>query len=373
VIDEGDLADVKSLKSKCRNVYFYHQPIWRSMINSAMAIPSGKPLQSVYSLQNALMKHLKDVFSNNNGNLKYDMVHVEHLRGSEYGAFLKSHFPNLPVVWDSVDCISHLFQQAASQSMSLFGRLISRFELSRTNRAEERLIQIFDHVLVTSSVDKDALISTLREGSTSAPISIVPNGVDHTYFKPDLSVIKETETLVFSGKMSYHANISMVKYLMNEIMPRIWSYRPTIRLVIVGKDPPAEIKRMAENHLIHVTGTVSDIRPFLWRSTVAVVPLVYGAGIQNKILEAMAVGLPVVTTSKALSSLKISPGREVLTGDTPQEFSASVLRLLENPDLGRKIGEAGLDYVHENHDWGKIARQLVQIYSHSLPANAFSA
>ena len=364
VVDDGDLTDAESLKSKCRNVYFYRQPLWRSMINSIMAIPSGKPLQSVYSLQNDLNRHLKDIFSNSNGSSGYDVVHVEHLRGSEYGAFLKSHFPALPVVWDSVDCISHLFQQAANQSMSLFGRIIPRFELSRTRRAEEKLLKMFDHVLVTSEVDRDALAGTIRDGSTPAPISIVPNGVDQNYFKPDLGVLKETETLVFSGKMSYHANISMVKYLVNEIMPTIWNYRPMVRLVIVGKDPPSEIKRMAENPLIQVTGTVSDIRPFLWQSTVAVVPLRYGAGIQNKILEAMAVGLPVVTTSKALFSLKVSPGKEVLTGDTPQEFSASVLSLLEKPELGRKIGEAGRDYVRENHDWRRISGQLVQIYNH---------
>jgi polysaccharide biosynthesis protein PslH len=359
---EVDTADAEALKSRCRTVSYYKQPVWRSLLNSALAVPSGKPLQAVYSRQPDLIQQLGEIFGKDGSYSAYDVVHVEHLRGSEYGRFLKSHFPNLPVVWDSVDCISHLFRQAAGQSTSLFGKLISRFELGRTEKAEADLLEIFDHVLVTSGIDRNALLDTVRDGRTPAPISVLSNGVDQDYFRPHPEVPKEPETLVFSGKMSYHANISMVKYLVYEIMPLIWRQRPRVRLFVVGKDPSPEIKRMEENPLIKVTGTVSDIRPYLWKSAVAVAPLVYGAGIQNKILEAMAVGLPVVTTSKALLSLGAVPDREILLGDTPGEFSAAVLRLLDNPDWGLQVGEAGRLFVQNNHDWGRISEQLVGIY-----------
>lgn len=358
-----DRADAASLRSRCRNVYLYEQPVWRSLWNSILAIPSTKPLQSVYSLQNDLLRHLKKVVTNGNGSSYYDIVHVEHLRGSEYGVSLKARLPELPVVWDSVDCISHLFRQAAAQSSSLFGRFVTRFELGRTQKAEERLLGIYDHVLVTSSIDRKALLATVRNGKAHAPISLLSNGVDQDHFKPNGEILKEPDALIFSGKMSYHANISMAKYLVNEIMPLIWQSRPGVCLWIVGKDPPAEIVKMGGNPLIQVTGTVKDIRPFLWRSAAAVAPLVYGAGVQNKILEAMAVGLPVVTTSKALSSLDVDPGKEILVGDTPREFSARVLYLLENPQIGRKIGQAGLAYVRVNHSWRGISEQLVGIYS----------
>jgi polysaccharide biosynthesis protein PslH len=357
-----DVADAEALKSRCRTVYYYGQPVSRSLLNSALAVPAGKPLQTVYSLQSDLVRCLGDIFGGNDSNPAYEVIHVEHLRGSEYGRYLKSHFPSLPVVWDSVDCISYLFRQAAGQSTSLFGKLVSRFELNRTEKAEAYLLEIFDHILVTSSIDRNALLETAREGKTPAPISVLPNGVDQEYFRPNAGIPKEQETLVFSGKMSYHANISMVKYLVNEIMPLIWRQRPKVRLYVVGKDPSPEIKRMEESPLIQVTGTVSDIRPFLWKSTVAVAPLVYGAGIQNKILEAMAVGLPVVTTSRALLSLGAVPDRDILVGDTPEEFSAAVLRLLDNSTWGPNVGEAGRLFVRDNHDWGKISEQLVEIY-----------
>jgi polysaccharide biosynthesis protein PslH len=361
----ADVSDAEALKSRCRNVYYYGQPFSRSLLNSALAVPAGKPLQTVYSLQSDLVRRLGDVFEGNGGTPAYEVIHVEHLRGSEYGRYLKSNFPGLPVIWDSVDCISYLFRQAAKQSTSLFGKLVSRFELNRTEKAEADLLEIFDHVLVTSSIDRIALLNTARDEKIPAPISILPNGVDQDYFRPNSDVPKEPETLVFSGKMSYHANISMVKYLVNEIMPLIWRQRPKVRLFVVGKDPSPEIKRMEENPLIKVTGTVSDIRPFLWKSTVAVAPLVYGAGIQNKILEAMAVELPVVTTSRALLSLGAVADREILLGDAPEEFSAAVLRLLDNSAWGLKVGEAGRLFVRENHDWGKISEQLVEIYENA--------
>ena len=364
-----DLVDAELLKLKCRNVYYYHQPLWRSLLNSAIAVPSDKPLQSVYSLQPELLRRLKTIFGNKNP--EYDILHIEHLRGSEYGMFFRSHFPDLPIIWDSVDCISYLFRQAAGQSGSLFGKFMTRFELGRTQKAEAKLLNIFDHVLVTSAADKTALLDTVVNGIRPAPITVLSNGVDQDHFKPNLDILRDLETLIFSGKMSYHANISMVKYLVDEIMPLIWKHRPKVQLWVVGKDPSAEIKRMADNPLIHVTGTVEDIRPFLWRATVAVAPVVYGAGVQNKILESMAVGIPVVTTSKAVSSLGVTAGKEVLIGDTPEDFSEAVLQLLEYPEARGSVGEAGRSHVQKHHNWLEIAQELVQIYDRLiLPAGA---
>jgi glycosyltransferase involved in cell wall biosynthesis len=296
----------------------------------------------------------------------YDVVHVEHLRGSRYGVFLKSNFPALPIVWDSVDCISHLFQQAANQSQSFFGKFITRFELPRTKKAEGNLICLFDHVLVTSPSDRNALLGLSPAGKRFSEISVLPNGVDLEYFHPSIDFQREPETIVFSGKMSYHANIAMAKYLVAEIMPRIWKRRPNTRLYIVGKDPSPEIKGLEKNPLITVTGTVDDIRPFLWRATVAVVPLLYGAGIQNKILEAMATSTPVVTTFNALTALHVQVGTELFAVNNAEEFSQAVLQLLEDQNLQSKMGKAGAAYVGNHHNWMAIASQLVEIYQDTL-------
>jgi len=360
-----DLIDAQSLKSPCREVYFYTQPVWRSMLNSAVALPSREPLQSVYSWQLVMARQIVQHASQN----EFDIVHVEHLRGSRFGLFLKSRLPNMPVVWDSVDCISHLFQQAAKQSRSFFGKFVTRLELDRTRRAEGDMVCQFDHVLVTSPSDRNALLGLVPSEKSPSDVSVLPNGVDLQYFHPSAESQRDPETLVFSGKMSYHANISMAKYLVEEIMPRIWKHRPAARLYIVGKDPTPAIKKLTRNPLVTVTGTVDDIRPFLWRSTVSVVPLLYGAGIQNKILEAMATGTPVVTTCQALSALQAQSGRDLFVSDDPDGFSQAVLQLISNRDLQQKTGDAGVRYVRTFHSWTSIAAQLVNIYHQTLSHN----
>jgi glycosyltransferase involved in cell wall biosynthesis len=364
--NKGDLMDAQRLKGQCREVHYYDQPVWRSLFNSAVALPSSKPLQSVYSWQPAMARHIAQCASSH----EFDIVHIEHLRGSRFGLFLKSRLRNIPVVWDSVDCISHLFQQAAKQSRSFFGKFVTRLELSRTRRAEGDLVRRFDHVLVTSPSDRKALLGLVPPGRSPSEISVLPNGVDLGYFHPRAEIQRDAETIIFSGKMSYHANISMAKYLVEEIMPRIWKFRPAARLYIVGKDPAPAIKEMARNPLITVTGTVDDIRPFLWRATVSVVPLLYGAGIQNKILEAMAAGTPVVTTCQALSALQAQPGKDLFVSDDPDGFSQAVLRLIANRDLQQQIADAGVTYTRTFHSWASIASQLVNIYRQILDSKS---
>jgi glycosyltransferase involved in cell wall biosynthesis len=356
---EQDMKDVETLKKKCKAVHFFHQPVWRSLWNSAWAVPSSQPLQTVYSWHGGMAQALAGRVARKD----FDVVHVEHLRGSKYARFIKSQFPSMPVVWDSVDCISHLFQQASGQSSSFFGKFVTRFEFPRTRKAEANLICSFDHALVTSSADRDALLALVPNGSQPRPITVLPNGVDLEYFKPNPDMQREPETLVFSGKMSYHANIAMVKFLASAIMPRVWAKRPGARLIVVGKDPSPDIRRLGQNPLIEITGTVADIRPYLWRATASVVPLLYGAGIQNKILEAMATGTPVVTTARTLSALETMAGRDILVADDAEQFSLEVLRLIENLVLQREVGSAGLGYVRARHDWLQIASQLADIYN----------
>lgn len=364
--NEIDLRDANLMRTACKDVQYQNQPLWNSLLNCLGALPSSLPLQAVYSWNPALSGRLENILSNQNTSPHFDLVHVEHLRGSRYGARIKSRFSDVPLVWDSVDCISYLFKQASNQSRGAFGKIVSILELKRTQKAEGQLVCDFDHVLVTSSVDKNALLELAPVGDQPSPVSILSNGVDLKYYQPPHDIRKDSNTIVFSGKMSYHANIAMAAYLVREIMPRIWQKKRDICLKIVGKDPPREIKNLAANPLITVTGTVEDIRPYLWGATVAAVPLVYGAGIQNKILEAMASGTSVVTTSRTLSALHVAPGKDVLVADSPDEFAVKILQLIEDPKLRSEIGSRGLAYVRKYHDWKNIAGQLTNIYRQTI-------
>ena len=137
---------------------------------------------------------------------------------------------------------------------------------------------------------------------------------------------------------------------------------PKVKLQIVGKDPPANIRVLGEHPLVTVTGTVEDIRPYLQSATMAVVPMVYGAGLQNKVLEAMACGTPVVATPQAVLALQAKPEQDLLLAQTPSDFAEQVIRLIENPDFRQKVGISGRRYVEEHHQWAKIAGLLEGVY-----------
>ena len=352
-------ADLAHLRQICHEVHAVSMPVWHSLVNSLLALPSRrKPLQSVYSWKPQLVAHL-------NGQSPYDVVHVEHLRGSRYGLHLR-HRTQLPVVWDSVDCITHLFRQAASQSKNVTGRLRSWLDLERTAWYEGWLLDKFHHVLVTSPVDREALLSLKHNGSQPAPISVLGNGVDVDHFSPNPSVEREPATLVISGKMSYHANVTMTLHLVREIMPAVWQQRPEARLLIVGKDPTREIQALAENPNITVTGTVASLPPYLQRATVAVAPITYGAGMQNKILEAMSCGTPVVTTPQAVTSLSLEPGRDLVVADTPESYAQAILDVLAQPQRQAELSRNGRCYVEQYHHWPNVAARLETIYREAI-------
>ena len=353
--NEQEAKDIEPLKQICHHVESIRIPIWRSMLNCLTAVPTKNPLQSVYSWDAMLVNHL-------NGSSPYDVVHVEHLRGSKYGLYFKEN-THLPVVWDSVDCISHLFQQAVAKSKNPMGQLRNRFELGRTRWYEGWLLDKFEHVLVTSPLDKQALLALQPDGTNASPITVLQNGVDVDYFAPNPAIEREPNTLVISGKMSYHANVSMVMYLANEIMPLVWKKKPDVKLWIVGKDPTREIQALGERETaVTVTGTVPDLRQYLQKATIAVTPITYGAGIQNKVLEAMACATPVVTTPQAISAIQAVPGRDLLVASSPETYAQAILDLLNDPPRQRHIGQAARQYVETHHHWGNIAANLEKIY-----------
>lgn len=360
---EEEYNSMQELETICERVDGVRLPKMLSYWNCLTALPTKIPLQSVYCWHPALVRKAMALLAENNGK-KIDLVHVEHLRGARYGLKLKSSISNscVPVVWDSVDSITYLFRQAAGQSQKRLSRLITGFELSRTEWYEGYLVNQFDRVLVTSKTDKAALDKLGHLDPSSGKVVVLNNGVDLSYFTPAPEIKREPGTLVVSGKLSYHANVSMVLHLVKNIMPLVWEKRPDVKLYVVGKNPPREIQELKENPAIVVTDTVRDIRPYLQRATAAVAPVTYGAGIQNKVLEAMACATPVISTSKAVSALNVLPGRDVLVADAPDQFAHLVLELLSRPEMQMAIGGAGRRYVETHHSWNGIAEKLEEVY-----------
>ncbi len=365
--NELEQESIRQLQGDGIRVIAYPLPVWRSLLNSMIGLFSGDPIQSFYCWQPQLARRLAELaFSSGE---EFDAVHIEHLRGSRFGQYLRKRQGETseqagkcpPIIWDSVDCISYLFQQAAQSSQKITSRLMTRFELPRTQGYEARMAQSFDQTLVTSRLDQNAFAELLPRDARQ--VTILPNGVDLDYFTPVPEEERSPDTLVISGKMSYHANVSMVNYLMEHIMPLVWAEKPGVKLWIVGKDPPQPVRALSAHKGVTVTGYVPDLRPYLQKAAVALAPLTYGAGIQNKVLEAMACATPVVATPRAVSALAVKPGAELIVEQAPEAFARQVLKLLEDPVYARQIGAAGRRYVETSHNWSNIAGQLESIYA----------
>jgi glycosyltransferase involved in cell wall biosynthesis len=326
----------------------------RSCAAGALA---GLPLQAAIGRSPALQQRLRRLLAAE----RFDLVHVEHLRAAHLAEAIP---PSLPTVYDAVDCISLLLERTRQASHSARQRWLARLELARTRAYEAALVRRFNRVVATSADDADAL-AALAGG---LPVEVVPNGVDLDRFRP-LEQPADGNTLVFSGKMSYHANVTAVQYLVREIFPRIQGRHPSARLRIVGSAPPPEVRALAGNPAITVTGYVGDLRAAFVGATVAACPMVVKVGIQNKVLEAMAMQVPVVANSLAARGLQAVAGRDYLLGDDPDAFARQVVRLLEEPRLRSSVGRAGRGYVEAQHQWSVLASELERHYAAAMASH----
>ena len=349
-------------------VEIFPVPLNRSLVNCLRALPTREPLQAAYAYSPAMERRLIELLRENT----FDVVHVEHLRASwSARAARPPHGPaETPAVYDSVDCISLLFEQAARSGAQLRSRLMAIADLARTRSYEAHLLTQVNQVVVTSQRDKDALERLARHylppQAQPAPVTVVTQGVDLEYFHPPKKQTPASSTphptVVFTGKMSYHANVAAVLYFARKVLPHVWAQAPGVRFQIVGKDPPKTVRQLAVDGRIQVTGTVDDLRPYLAQATVAVCPALYAVGVQNKVLEAMAIGTPVVSTPAGCAGLEAEEGQDLLAAGGDEQLAAAVLRVLSDPTLAERLSAAGRRYVEAHHSWEAETRRLVEVY-----------
>lgn len=349
-------TSLPQLQSWCEAVHIVPHSRKQILSNLIKASLTSQALQEAYSYSPEAMRLLKELVSRG----AYDLVHLEHMRG----AVLAEAFPQLPVVFDTVDCISLLFEKLSKNAPSLKNRAMAIVDLRRTRQFESTLSQRFDYIAVTSEIDRQALVGL---GNDAERMKVVPVGVDVNYFSP-----QETErdplSIIFSGKMSYHANIAAAIDLFEKIMPPVWAEQPQAHLYIVGKDPAPAIQKMSSHPQVTVTGFVPDIRLHLAQASVAVAPMRYGVGMQTKVLEAMAMATPVVCRPQAASTLSARNGQDILIGETPESIARHILDLLAAPEKRKAVGQAGRQYVETYHTWDQAVSSLESLYQSACEA-----
>ncbi len=373
---EQEYADAEKLRQQGYDVRLVEESKMRSVLKCGVALLRSRslPLQVAYARSTRFKQAVQQLYAERS----FDVIHVEHLRGIASVAGLARRYP---LVWDAVDCISLLFKQTMASGPARSVRLVAALDHGRTRRYEADVLKKLPCTIVTSERDRQAMIELLRarthdltssDGQIGKQIFVLPNGVDLDYFRPREQEIRPAN-IVFSGKMSYHANVATALYLYRQIMPLIWQQRPDATLTIVGSRPPKSVLALAEDPRVEVTGYVEDIRPYIARAEVMLSPMVYSVGIQNKVLEAMALGTPVVVAEQAAAGLGAQTGRDLLVAATPQAFADATLRLLGNPDLRASLSRNGRDYVERNHDWSILGNRLVELYQRVLPASRSEA
>lgn len=393
---EHDRQSFSEMVKTCSSVKGIRMSKMQSVASCGKRLFTKMPLQAAYTYQPTLIQVVNELIVKQ----PFDVVHVEHVRGAHFA----SHIGSIPKVYDSVDCITLLLSQFLRTKKNPLGWFLALEEWAKMRTYEAMMSERFEKIVITSKHDRKALEGLLwdrirkRIKFKNMPVrlpetpeeveewratrqlieasqderlaalmpqgrrvSVLPNGVDHQYFKP-VNIPEVPETIVFSGKMSYNANIAAVKHFHDNILPLIRAERPNVKFIIVGADPPASIRKLADDPNVTVTGYVDDIRPFIARSAVAVCPITVGVGIQNKVLEAMAMGKPVVATSRACSAITAECGESILVADESSEFAAKVIELLSSPERRKEIGRNAAECVRTNHDWSSIADKLVNIY-----------
>ncbi|MDY6289193.1 MAG: glycosyltransferase [Bacteroidales bacterium] len=258
----------------------------------------------------------------------------------------------VPKVMDFQDALSMNTERRMDTAHGLW-RYILHFEFKMLRSTEYNAFKIFDGLTIISENDSEA-IPHRKNGD----IHIIPNGVDFDYFKP--MEHEKKYDIVFCGNMRYEPNVHASNYLVKRVMPLVWEEFPKATLLLAGAYPKHKVSQLA-NDRVTVTGFVDDIRECYASARIFAAPMQTGSGLQNKLLEAMAMGLPCVTTSIANDSLQATLDTEILVGDTAQEFATHIINLLRNDEQRNELAANGTVFVHKNYSWETAGEKLEEV------------
>lgn len=250
-----------------------------------------------------------------------------------------------------------IFERHAQHAKTPLHRWFFNLQARRMRAYEERMCRNSLHVVAVSPIDAQRMRDMFKIDN----VSDVATGVNVDYFRRPEGREAEID-LIFVGSMDWLPNIDGMLWFVKEILPLIRKQKPACRVAIAGRKPGPEISALtAADPLVEVTGTVPDVRPYLWNSQVSILPLRIGGGTRMKVYEAMAASLPVVSTSVGIEGLAGEPGRDLLVGDSPEEFAEHCVSLLNDRNLRSGIGESGFRLVNESCSWEAVARQFEEI------------
>ncbi|MBR1517819.1 MAG: glycosyltransferase, partial [Bacteroidales bacterium] len=332
-----------ALRPYCKEICVVRSPLLLNGLNVVRNFLYSKSLQIGYWDSKRARRSYKQFESR----VQPDVIYSQMVRTMTYVSRSQR-----PKVMDFQDALSMNAERRMDHARGLW-RYILHFEFKMLRSSEYNSFRIFDALTIISDCDSEA-IPHRKNGE----IHIIPNGVDFDYFKP-MSVEKRYD-IVFCGNMSYEPNMRATNYLIDSIMPLVWQKRPQTTVLIAGANPRRSIQEKASQQ-VTILANVDDIRTCYASSRLMVAPMQTGSGLQNKLLESMAMNIPCITTPIANDSLHATPGQEILIADTPQGFADEIIRLLNNPSESEALVRAADAFVHSNYNWETSGAKLEKI------------
>ena len=283
----------------------------------------------------------------------FDLVHYEMFHTAQFYTEAR-----LRGVLSQQNVDSEIWRRLCGETINPFYKFAYWTQQLAFQRYERVLSPKFDAVTCTSDID--AIV--FQRHCAEDVIEIIPNGVDITHYQPDFSS-EVPAHLIYIGSMDWYPNEDAVGFFADEVLPRIQESVPDVKFSIVGGNPSARVEKLAERKGVIVTGRVPEIKPYFAEATVFVVPLRIGSGTRLKILEALAMGKAIVSTSVGAEGLDLKEGEEIFIADEPTVFADAVTRLLTDASLRRRIGEHGRARVERDYDWRSIGEKLHSLYT----------
>ncbi len=341
-----DVYNIPINLSRLRKVRLALNSLWQMppFVMSLYASPEGK--QRVERLLNG--DH-------------FDLVYADHLHMAQY----VPRQTRALTLLDQHNVESVILRRFADLQSWKPVQWFARLEHRKMSRYEPETCRRFDAIWVTTEVDQKLIAPWLLP---QQHIEVLPIGVDTDYFQPG-SREPDLHTLISVGTLSWPPNADGVLWFYNEVYPLIRKQVPNTKFVIVGANPPSAIRRLAEGPSVEVTGWVDDIRPYMARSTMMVVPLRGGSGMRVKILNALAMGVPVVSTSMGCEGIAVTPGSDILIADDGDTIEQQIVTLLKDQRLQRRLSTNGVRLVQKRYSWnvvyGRIEAGVAAIFKYA--------
>ena len=334
----------KALEPFCKEIHVFKLKKILIPLFLVHAFVKDQPFQIGYFYQTWIQRKINRLLAR----IKPNFVYSQLVRTTEY----VKNYHVCPKTLDYMDALSKGMDRRAEKAWGIKkwvfareGRLLSEYE--------RKIFDYFEAHSIISKQDRAFIFHTHKDR-----ITLIPNGVDERFFEQQ-DLPKKTDIL-FTGNMSYAPNVEAASFLVNEILPLLKHDFPMIRCCIAGAQPVPEVRQLASD-TVEVTGWVADIRNSYAEATVFVAPMLIGTGLQNKLLEAMACGLPCVTTELANNALLAEPNHEILLAKSASEFADQIKKLLTDATLKQSLAENGQQFVKNHYKWDAINHDLSKL------------